>query len=65
MNKDTLWFEFIHNIIPTETIFPPILRLKLDKTNLAFETGVHGIAKEYSSKIIEFLTNLRPKGRGN
>jgi hypothetical protein len=57
MNKDTLWFEFIQNNIMSETIYPPILRFKLDKTNLASETCVHRLIKEYSSKIIEFITN--------
>lgn len=56
MNEDTPWVEFIQNNIVIETIYPPILRLKLDKTNLSFETGVHGRVKEYSNKIIEFIT---------
>ena len=57
MNHDTLWFEFIQNNIMTETIFPPILRFQLDKTNLASETYVYRLVKEYSIKIIEFITN--------
>ncbi|MHA1975754.1 MAG: hypothetical protein ACW98I_02505 [Candidatus Hodarchaeales archaeon] len=56
-DNDTLWSDFIHNNIISEAIYPPILRLKLDKTNLASETSVHGIVKEYSNKIIEFITN--------
>ncbi len=57
MNKDTLWFEFIQNNIMAETIYPPILRFKLDKNNLASETYVHRLVKDYSNKIIEFITN--------
>ena len=58
MNTETAWFEFIQNNIIAETIYPPILRLKLDKANLASETFVHGLVKEYSNKIIEFTTNI-------
>ena len=58
MNTETAWFEFIQNNIIAETIYPPILRLKLDKANLASETFVHGLVKEYSNKIIEFITNI-------
>ena len=55
--KASIWVDFIHKNTKTEIIYPPILCLKLDKTNLAFETCVHGIVKDYSSKIIEFVTS--------
>ena len=57
MNRDTIWLEFIQNNIKTETIYPQILCLKLDTTNLATENYVHGIVKDYSDKIIEFITS--------
>jgi hypothetical protein len=38
-------------------MYPSILCLKLDQTNLAFDTDVRGLVKEYSHKIIEFVTN--------
>jgi hypothetical protein len=57
MKKDTVWLEFIHNNIKTDTIHPQILCLKLDTTNLATENYVHEIVKDYSDKIIEFITS--------
>ena len=45
LEKDTRWFEIIQNNIQTEIIYPPILRFKLDKTNLASETSVHRLVK--------------------
>jgi hypothetical protein len=57
MNKDTLWIKFIQDNIVAERFYPPILHLKLDKTNLATETYVHDLVKEYSSTIIKFITN--------
>ncbi len=46
MRKDKVWVNFIHDNIMTETVYPPILCLKLNKTDLAFKTGVHEIVKE-------------------
>ena len=57
INKDTIWFEFINKNVMSRTIYPPILLLKLDKKNLASETYVRDQVEEYSSKIIEFITN--------
>lgn len=59
MNKDKPWVEFIQNNIMTKTFFPSILRFKLDNTNLASETFVHGLVKEYSNKMIEFIINTK------
>ena len=57
MNEGTVWLEFIHINIKSKTIYPQILCLKLHKTNLASENYVHGIVKDYSDKIIEFITS--------
>jgi hypothetical protein len=57
ISTNTHWLEFIQKNIITETIYPPILRLKLDNTNLASDTCVNAIVKEYSNKIIEFILN--------
>lgn len=57
MNNEKHWVEFIHDLIMTETMNPPILFLKRNKTDLAFKSGVHEIVKEYSRKFIEFITN--------
>jgi hypothetical protein len=55
--KDPSWCKFIHeNIVKETIIFPPILHLKLNESNLAFYPCLHGIIKDYSSKIIEFIT---------
>ena len=54
--KDPSWSKFINENTVKETIFPPILQLELNESNLAFETCVHGLVKDYSSKIIEFIT---------
>ena len=57
ITTDARWGEFIHENIMAETIYPPILCLKVDKPDLAFDSGVHAIVKEYSNKFIEFIIN--------
>jgi len=54
------WVEFIHNNVKAEIIYPPIFRLKLNRTDLVLENGAYDKVKEYSNDFIEFL--LRNKG---
>ena len=55
--EDALWTEFIQSNIQTKTFHPPILLLKLHKSELVSETGVHELVKEYFNKYIEFIAN--------
>jgi hypothetical protein len=57
IEQDTLWFDFIYKNIKTKTIYPPILRLKLGKTNLEFESYMYGMVKEYTNKFLEFIAD--------
>ncbi len=59
MFKDIVWSEFLRDNIRTETIYPPILCVKFDQTNIAFNTDIHMITKEYSSEISKFITNTK------
>ena len=52
---EPFWVKFLHDNVIAETIYPSIIRLKLNKADLAFKNGVHEIVKEYSNKLIEFI----------
>jgi len=52
---DPFWVGFLHDNVDSEVIYPPILRLKLEKVDLALENGVLELVKDYSNDFIEFL----------
>ena len=56
-----LWVEFLQNNITAEIIHPPILHLKLNKTDLVLEKGVLELVKNYSNDFIEFFINYIKK----
>jgi hypothetical protein len=58
--EHTIWAEFLQDNIPAKTNFPPILFLKLPKSDFALETGIHQLVREYSKKFIEFIID-RPE----
>ena len=58
---EPLWVESLQENINTETIYPPILRLKLNKAGLALENRALDIVKEYSNDFIEFLINNKKR----
>ncbi|MCK4287076.1 MAG: hypothetical protein KAX18_12780 [Candidatus Lokiarchaeota archaeon] len=58
---EPLWVESLQENINTETIYPPILRLKLNKAGLALENRALDIVKEYSNDFLEFLINNKKR----
>jgi len=56
-----LWVESLQENINAETIYPPILRLKLNKAGLALENRALDLVKEYSNDFIEFLVNNKKR----
>jgi hypothetical protein len=58
-----LWVESLQENINAETIYPPILRLKLNKAGLALENRALDLVKEYSNDFIEFLINKKKKNK--
>ena len=52
---EPFWVEFLHDNVKTELIYPPILRLKLNRGELALENGTYDIVKEYSNDFIGFF----------
>ncbi|MFX0184866.1 MAG: hypothetical protein ACFE95_17430 [Candidatus Hodarchaeota archaeon] len=64
IKKDIHWSEFIQGYIQAKKFYPPILLLKLNKSDLVFETDVREIVKEYSTKFIELITTKPKKDTG-
>ena len=60
---EPLWVESLQENINAETIYPPILRLKLKKAGLALENRALDLVKEYSNDFIEFLINNKKKNK--
>ena len=54
-----IWIESLQTNINAEIIFPPILRLKLNKEELALENDSLEIIKAYSNDFIEFFLNYK------
>ena len=52
---EPFWVEFLQDNINAEIIYPPILRLKLNRAGLALENGALEIVKAYSNDFIEFF----------
>jgi len=60
---EPLWVESLQENINVETIYPPILRLKLNEAGLALENRALDLVKEYSNDVIEFLINNEKKNK--
>lgn len=54
---EPIWVEFLHDNVKAETIYPPLLRLKLNLSELSLENRVIELVKDYSNDFIEFLIN--------
>lgn len=52
---EPLWVEFFQDNIKAELIYPPILRLKLNRADLAIEDGALELVKDYCNDFIEFF----------
>ena len=58
VKPDPVWVDFIHKNIMIEGINPPIICLHFGNYDLKLDSGVYEIIKDYSNKIIEFLTDI-------
>jgi len=52
---EPFWVEFLHDKVKAKLIYPPILRLKLNKADLALENGALELIKQYSKHFIELI----------
>jgi len=52
---EPLWVESLQENIKAEMIYPPILRLKLNRAKLALENGALEIVKVYCNDFVEFF----------
>ena len=52
-----LWVDFLQDNVKAENIYPPILRLKLNTTDLSLKKGTLELVKEYSNDFIDFFIN--------
>ena len=58
---EPFWVEFLHDNVKADIIYPPILRLKLDKAGLELENGALELVKDYSNDFIEFIINNKKR----
>ena len=58
---EPIWVEFLQDNINTEMIYPPILRLKLNRVDMAIEDRALELVKDYSNDFIEFFINNKKK----
>ncbi|MFX0177681.1 MAG: hypothetical protein ACFE85_15825 [Candidatus Hodarchaeota archaeon] len=61
MENELIWIEFLRKYIKAKLIFPPILCLKLKKSELPLKIGALEIVKDYSNDFIEYLLNRNKK----
>ena len=61
IKAEPFWVEFLHENVKTELIYPPILSLKLNRSDLALENGAYDIIKDYSNDLIEFIVENKKK----
>ncbi|MBY8986236.1 MAG: hypothetical protein KGD65_14260 [Candidatus Lokiarchaeota archaeon] len=57
ISEQSLWVEFLQNNVKTEILYPPILRLKLNRAEMAIEDGALELLKDYSNDVIKFILN--------
>lgn len=61
MENDLIWIEFLKKNINAKVIFPPILYLKLSRSDLPVKIRALEIVKDYSNDFIEYLLNKNNK----
>jgi hypothetical protein len=52
---EPFWIEYLQDNINATIIYPPILRLRLNRVELALENGALELVRAYSNDIIESL----------
>jgi len=61
ISVEPFWVEFLHDNVIAEINYPPILSLRLNRTELALEDGALEIVKEYSKDFIRFFVENKKK----
>jgi len=52
---EPIWIKFLQDNVRSEIIFPPLLRLELNRAELVLKNGTYDVVKDYSNEFIEFL----------
>ena len=52
---EPIWIKFLQDNVRAEIIFPPLLRLELNRAELVLKNGTYDVVKDYSNEFIEFL----------
>ena len=52
---EPIWIKFLQDNVRAEIIFPPLLRLELNRAELVLKNGTYDVVKDYSNEYIEFL----------
>jgi hypothetical protein len=58
----TFWLNFLRENNFYQTIFPPILQLKMEQGGMTLEKNVLKLVKDYSNEFIEFLIDNKNGG---
>lgn len=61
IKNEPFWVESLQDYINTEIIYPPILRLNLDRAEYALENRTLELVKGYSNTFIEFIIKNNQK----
>jgi hypothetical protein len=61
ISVETSWIKFLQDNVNAEELFPPILNLKFNISELVLENEAHELVKDYSKEFIEFLINDKKK----
>ncbi|MFX1566886.1 MAG: hypothetical protein ACFFCV_00805 [Promethearchaeota archaeon] len=54
---EPFWSEFLQDNVKAKIVYPPVLRLNLNKVELKIEDETLELIKNYSNHFIEFLIN--------
>jgi len=57
ISEQHLWVEFLQDNVKAKLLYPPILLLKLNKTDLSLENGTLELIKDYCKDLIDFFIN--------
>ena len=52
---EPIWIKFLQDNVRAEIVFPPLLRLELNRAELVLKNGTYDVVKDYSNEFIEFL----------
>ena len=61
ISVETSWSKFLQDNVNAEELFPPILNLKFNISELVLENEALELVKDYSKEFIEFLINDKKK----